>query len=170
MKSDKDFPSLKLGYGQVKDVLQEQVEIARDYSNRAITLFSIAIAVLGIGLLLLLTRVISVSIICNHIPLIVFSVIPIILFVFVFVYFWKIYKMNIFVEIANPDIVINEFIELEPNKFYSEMIQHINSAFDKNEIVIRKKEKDLKILIVLTLSEISTLIILTLLFFSFGLF
>ena len=129
MELNKDFPSLNLGYEQVKDVLQEQVEIARNYSNRAITLFSIAIAVLGIGLPILLTRFVSTFIICDNVPLVVCSVIPIIMFVFVFVYFWKVYKMNLFEKITIPDIIIDEFIKLEPNKFYSEMLQHINLAF-----------------------------------------
>jgi ABC-type polysaccharide/polyol phosphate export permease len=66
--------------------------------------------------------------------------------------------------------MIDDFIELEPDKFYSNMIQHISSAFDENESIIKQKENDLKWLIALTLLETSTIVCLTLLFFSFGLF
>jgi len=52
----KDFPSLQLAYEHVKDVLHEQKETVRDYANRAITLFSVATAIIGIALPLFISR------------------------------------------------------------------------------------------------------------------
>ena len=72
-----NFPSLKLGYEQVNDALKDQVEAVRDYESRAITLFSVAVAVLGIGMPLLLTKAVSQSL-CW----LTASLIPIVLFVF----------------------------------------------------------------------------------------
>jgi len=157
---EKDFPSLKLGYEQVLDSLKNQAEISRDYSNRAITLFSIAIAILGIGLPILFNSHI------HGLPVLL-AVIPVIVFVFVYFSFWKVYSMKPMIEIASPLSVISQFITLQPIQFFSESIQHISSAFTENEVVLKKKEKGLNWLIALTLIEVSTLVILTLLFFSF---
>jgi len=46
---NKDFPSLELGYEQVKDVLQEQAELHVIMPIELLPYFSIAIAVLGIA-------------------------------------------------------------------------------------------------------------------------
>lgn len=160
----KDFPSLKLGYEQVNDALKDQVETVRDYENRAITLFSVAVAVLGIGMPLLLTKAASQSL-CW----LATSLIPVVLFVFVYLYFWKTYRLRLMKQISDPEVVISELIELEPQKFYSDMVQHINEAFAENEVVIRQKEKSLRVLIAFTLVEVSSVVVLALLFFSFGL-
>ena len=160
----KDFPSLKLGYEQVNDALKDQVETVRDYENRAITLFSVTIAVLGIGMPLLLTKAASQSLYW-----LTASLIPIILFVFVYLNFWKTYRLRLMKQISDPEVVISEFIELETQKFYSDMIQHINEAFAENEVVLRQKEKSLRVLIAFTLGEVSSVVVLALLFFSFGL-
>ena len=162
---ESDFPSLKLGYEQVKDVLPNQIESVREYENRAITLFSVAVAVVGIGMPLLLTKVASQSP-CWLTTLLI----PIILFVFVYLYFWKIYRLKLMKEISDPEVVIKEFIELEPQRFYSDMIQHINEAFAENEVIVRQKGKDTVWLIVFTLAEVSSVVILALLFFSFRFF
>ena len=160
----KDFPSLKLGYEQVNDALKDQVETVRDYENRAITLFSVTIAVLGIGMPLLLTKAASQSLYW-----LTASLIPIILFVFVYLNFWKTYRLRLMKQISDPEVVISEFIELETQKFYSDMVQHINEAFAENEVVLRQKEKSLRVLIAFTLGEVSSVVVLALLFFSFGL-
>lgn len=160
---ESDFPSLRLGYEQVKDSLKEQVEIVRNYENRAIMLFSVAITILGVGMPLLLTKATSQSL-----HWLVVSLIPIVLSVFVYLYFWKTYRLSLMRQISDPGAIISEFIELKPQRFYSDMIQHISEAFAKNELVIRQKEENLRGLIVFAVLEVSSIVVLALLFFGFG--
>lgn len=159
-----DFPSLQQGYEQVKNVLQDQVEIVSAYNNRAITLFSVAVAVLGIGIPLLLTEVAAQSLFW-----LILSLIPIVVFAFIYLRFWKVYRLRLMKQISDPKVIVEQFLELEPQTFYSDMIQHISEAFAENEVIIGQKEKDMKYLIALTLVEVSSVVVLALLFFSFGL-
>ena len=135
MHADKVTPSLSIGYEQIKDVLKDQVEVAREYENRAVTLFAIAIAVIGIGIPLLFTKIASKTL--WLIP----SVIPIAIFVFVCFYFWKVYKLKPMKQMSEPKKIITDFISLEPKVFYSDMLKHLDSAFIENDEVIKHKEK-----------------------------
>ena len=160
-----DLPSLRLGYEQIKNVLHQQAEIARDYVNRAITLFAVATAVIGIGLPLLLTERTT-----NHVPAISLSVIPILFYAAVIVYFWKVVRPEYLRTVSSPKIVIEEYIDLNPDGFYSETIQDIDSTFNENQKVIKRKENAFITLIVLVIGETVSAVSLVLLFFAFGWF
>lgn len=168
MDFNKDFPSLRLGYEHVKDVLQEQAELAHHYVNRAITLFSIATAVIGIGLPLLFTQRMSEHYLIGHVSIVVLSPIPILLYVVVVYYSWKIYQKEFLKTISSPTKVTEDFLELQPEEFYSNMIQHITSAFEENEEIIKGKEQNLTKLIIYVIAEAITMISLVLILFSFG--
>lgn len=160
---DSDFPSLKLGYEQVKDVLRDQVELIRDYRNQAIMLFSVSVAVLGISFPLLFSKTVSKSL------WLIAALVPVVIFLQVYRYFDRAYRLEEMKQITNPKTITEEFIELEPAAFYSDLIQHIADAFEDNEKIIAQKAKELQWLIGLTLAEVSSVVVLVLLFFSFGL-
>jgi len=168
-KLNKDFPSLKLGYEQAKDVLREQAEIARDYANRAITLFAVATAVIGIGLPLLFTKQVYQHYLTANIPAISLSVLPILLYVGVFVSLWLVIRPEFIRTVGSPNILLDKgYLNLEPSDFYSEVIQDIASTFSENEKIIKRKERCLTKLIACMMIEVTMVIILVLLFSSFG--
>lgn len=54
MGDDKDYPSLKLAYEQVKGVLSEQEQIASAIDSKTATLLAISTAIFSIGMTLIL--------------------------------------------------------------------------------------------------------------------
>ncbi len=171
MSNGEKHPSLRLSYEQVKDVLHEQEEIAHNYVNRAISLFSVGTAISGIGLPLLFTRHIPQCYLFGLIPITVFSVIPLLLYVEVINYSWKIIRREFLKTVSSPEKIITEgFLDLEPERFYSDMIQHIALAFTENENIIRSKQSNLIKLTFYTVGEAATLITLALLLSAFGFF
>ena len=169
---EKDFPSLKLGYEQIKDVLREQGTLTQNYISRAITLFSIATAIIGIGLPLLFTKSeLPYNSLIFYVPVIVWAIIPLLIYMGVIVAFWIILHPEHLKIISNPKILLDGgFLELEPSMFYSEIIQDIARTFDENEKIVVKKQQDLIWLYVLLMLETMCLIIIVLLFFAFGFF
>lgn len=168
---ESDFPSLKLGYEQVKDTLHKQATIVSNYVNRAITLFAVATAVIGIGLPLLYTAHIPQQDLIVRIPAIVLLVIPASLYACHFRYLWRVIRPEFIKTVASPKILLaEEYLELETNNFYSEVIQDVASTFSENEDVIREKERNLIKLIKCVTWEAAVVVILVLLFSSFGFF
>jgi len=125
-------------------------------------------AVIGIGLPLLFTSHIKDIYLFGHIPITFFSVIPLILYVAVLNYSWKIVRGVFLKTVISPEkIVTDGFLELEPKTFYSDMIQHISLAFSENEGIIQSKQNDLIKLAFCTFLEVAALIILILLLSAF---
>ena len=167
MELNKEFPSLKLVYESILDTLKEQTEISRDYVNRAITLFSVGTAVIGIGLPLLFTKHFSDLKIFKTLPFVDLFFIPILLYIGVIVFFRLVCNNEYLETVNSPTIVKDDYLELEPDIFYSEMIQNIEESFKKNEVVIKNKEKALTSLIGFTIAEVLMVIIPAILFFTF---
>ena len=155
-----DFPSLRLVYEQIKDALAQQKEVARDYANRAITLFSVATAILGIGLPMFYTKQIFATYLINKwIPLSALSVIPILIYVQIILVSWQIWLMQPIITLDNPE-KINDFLELDEAHFYSDMIQHTQKAFGKNKAVIQRKVQYLRQLVIWTIVETAVIVVL----------
>ena len=168
MGLDADFPSLKLSYEQVKDTLSEQATIIGNYINRAITLFAVATAVIGIGLPLLFTKEEYQHYLTVNIPVISLSILPILLYIGVFIFFWVTIRPEFIKTVSNPKILLDEaYPELKPNEFYSEVIQDIALRFSENEELIRKKENGLKWLIGFMMAEVAMVVSLAVLFSFF---
>jgi hypothetical protein len=160
-----DFPSLRLGYEQIKDVLKEQKEINRDYLARAMTLFSVSTAVIGIGLPLMFTqKVVSLYLVKPLIPLTTLSVIPILIYAVIVFYTYSIWKKESLVTMENPTLIKDEFLELDESKFYSDMIQHIESGFIKNEKVIQRRAQHLSYLTNWVIIETSIVVLFAIVF------
>jgi hypothetical protein len=169
---EKDFPSLKLGYEQIKDVLREQATITQNYISRAITLFAIATAVIGIGLPLLFTGPkLSYTNLILHVPVICWAVLPLLIYAIVIFISWSIIRPSQLKTISSPKILQDEgYLQLEPGAFYSELIQDITENFNENEIIIERKEKDLIWLSVFVFTQTMFVVMIVLLFFAFGFF
>ena len=162
---DKDFPSLRIGYEAVKDSLNNQRQVVQDYINRAITLLSIATAVIGIGVPLLYAQNITkLYLFKPYIPLTTLSAVPILAWGVAVYYSCGVLKKESLTTIDNPSIIKDEFVTLTENKFYSDMIQHIDNAFKENEKIVKRKADNLRPLVWWVIIETVMVVLLAIAF------
>ena len=160
-----EFQSLRVGYEAIKDSLKNQREVIQNYINRAITLFSIATAVIGIGLPSLYAQNITKLYLINPwFPLTYLSIIPVMVYGVNVYLFYCVLKKDLIITMDNPTIIKKEFVSLEENHFYLDMIQYTEDAFKKNEIVVKRKADNLQTLVGFVITETAIIIALVIAF------
>ncbi len=154
------YPSLKLAYEHVKDVLSEQNETARSYVDRAITLLSVATATIGIGVPLLYNKGVLQKWFLPGIRQVTASGIPVVIFFVIALYAYRAIKTPPFKTKDEPKAIRDEFAKLQPEEFYQEMINRIEKASKENESVLKIRHDALSILLWLTIVETIVMVFL----------
>lgn len=162
---EEKYPSLKLAYEQVRDVLLDQKAIGRQYANRAMTLLVLATAITGIGMPFVLRQEI-VSLKLWGFPVVYLALIPIVLYFAILIYAKRAYEPIPFRTMNEPDKIGEKFWELSPDEFAYEMFMHIRDGFKKNEDSLNKREEALKPLLTLIIWQAFIVVILAFAFSS----
>jgi hypothetical protein len=156
-------PSLDLAFDRVKGVLYDQKHMAAEYSTRIATLFSVATAVLGIGLPIGLSKL---STPFNpawtvHFVLAMVAILFYLIVVAVTVYgFW----LRPFDTMDDPIKIRKEFWDLSPSEFKVQILAHIENAYTQNATNLKRRAYATQSLIVLV--SIQTTILLFALVFA----
>lgn len=152
------YPSLRLAYEQVRDILVQQRQTARDYGMKAITLLAVATAIAGIGIPLGFSKGLETIYLFGQ-PATGVVIIPIILYAMVVYCAYKTYKLAPIKTMNEPKIIRESFSVLNQDKFLYEMLLHTEIAFLHNAKIIREKEKTLKPLLPLVIMETAAIIL-----------
>lgn len=162
MESGKSFPSLRLGYDLVSGCLHSQRDTARNYTNRALNILSLASAILAIGLAIGFNNIQIQHIWIN--PLVkIFSILSIVLYIILVRFVYLTIKPKPITVLDNPSGLEDELLSLNQDDFYKTMIDRIKEAYEKNEERLRLRADYLTVLIPLfilqTLSVVGTIIV-----------
>jgi len=147
------YPSLELGYVQVKDILIQQKETVRDYGARAITLLAAATAIVGIGIPIGLTQSLEKVPLFSYFTGRDIAIIPIVIYVAIAMLAWRAYRFREVKTLNEPEIIYRRFIKLNPSDFHHEMLLHTIDAFKSNAVIIIEKQNYLKTLLPLVITE-----------------
>jgi len=147
------YPSLKIAYEHVNQVLIQQKQTIRDYGMRAITLLATATAIAGVGIPLGFNPQLDDFKLCWGFTASDTVILPIILYVVIAIYAYYTYKLQWVKTEDQPEIIREHFWELEPDVFYHEMLIHTEEAFKHNQKIIKQKQGYLKPLISLVIIE-----------------
>jgi hypothetical protein len=151
------YPSLDLAFDWVKGVLYQQKQLAEEYNAKLSTLFSVATAILGIGLPFGAKftedafKPFSSSFIAIVVAMLVYFVIAIL----AVIGFW----MRPYHVLDEPVIIREDFWTLAPWEFKEQILVHLEDAYDFNKKTLRWRVWPTQAIIVLLPIETLALVI-----------
>lgn len=148
MTEEAEYPSIQLGFDHVKGVLPYQRHSAETLDTKASTLFATATAVLGIGLPLGISRLDS-----TFTWVLILGLLPVFAYGVVVASMYIAYKPREWRTLDNPVEINKNFLHLQPNEFFHEILMHTEGAFEKNNENLQAKAKAVNILLIAVASE-----------------
>lgn len=148
-------PSLDLAFEWVKDVLINQSNASDSLEGKAMTLFTLATAILGVGVS---AGVLSSS---GKIPLasIIFGAFSLAAYGFVIGYALVAIRLRRFETLDNPITMREWYWDMEPLQFKMELLSHLEDSYKRNETNLSEKALATRLLIVATAAQVVFLVV-----------
>ncbi|HEX9896428.1 MAG TPA: hypothetical protein VGA85_02035 [Dehalococcoidales bacterium] len=133
-KQSEATPSIDLAFDWVKDVLDTQISLVDSLDNKAMTLFGVATAILGIGASLGQN-------ILNPKAILPFACGAIAFIAYIFVIGFTISALAVrgFDTLKNPIIMREYYWDLSPVQFKIQLLAHLEDAYTSNKEKVDKK-------------------------------
>jgi hypothetical protein len=144
-------PSLCLSFDWLKDVLENQIQDARFLTDREISVFTIASAIIGFAIPLALTEL-KISVNLWFYTSVGFYGLLVLLLIYSL--FQK--QMD---DLKNPVIIRESYWDMKPEEFKMELLTYMEDAYADNKKVINLKRRVLNAIIGLTGVEVVSLIL-----------
>jgi hypothetical protein len=145
---EKKYPSLKLAYEHVKDVLNEQEQTASDLDTKIATIFGASTAIFGIGMPLILSflDIKGITKLSDIRQALSIGMITAILVGLVIVS-WVIitrkslnsYGLKKFITMNNPEEIRQNLWSVDNIQFYHEILLNIENAYFENDEKLKQK-------------------------------
>lgn len=157
------YPSIDLAFDWVKGVLYHQKQLAKEYNAKLSVLFSVATAILGIGLPFgaKITEDAFSPWSSSFIAILVAMVAYFIIAILAIIGFW----MRDYRVLDDPVIIREEFWALSPWKFKEQILVHLEDAYRSNDATLKWKFWPTQIIVGILLIETLALVLAFLLGF-----
>lgn len=147
-----DYPSLNMGYSLISNCLRDQRETARSYTNRALTIFSVASAIIGIGLAFGFS-ITEIPHIWHNLLVEVLSILPVALYFILVRFAYLAIKPRHIETLDDPSGLDDKLLSLSAEDFVTEMIERIKNSFEENQKALSIKADSLTLLIPILILE-----------------
>lgn len=136
MKPSVTYPSLDLAFDWVRGVLERQSSTADALDAKTATIFSIGTAIFGLGLGIPLS-ILEISF--NE--LFTQPLAWIVSITYVIIALSAIYSLWVrrYEQMDNPVIIREDFWNLPPSQFKTELLSHLEDAYEHNEAILLRK-------------------------------
>ena len=148
-------PSLDLAFEWVKGVLTSQSNAADSLETKAMNLFTLATAILGLG--------VSAGVLSspNNIPLasILLGAASLMAYGFVIGYAFAAIRLRKFETLDNPIILRERYWDMNPVNFKMELLSHLEDSYQRNETKLNEKARATRWLIAATAAQVLFLVV-----------
>jgi hypothetical protein len=145
---EKKYPSLKLAYEHVRDVLNEQQQTASDLDTKIATIFGISTAIFGVGMPLILS-LLNINGITKlsefwqaaSIGLITAILVGLIILSWIIITRKSLngYRLKNFITMNDPEEIRLKLWSVPQSEFYHEILLNVEKAFFDNDEELKRK-------------------------------
>ena len=116
------YPSLRLAYEQVKDVLSGQEQTSSILDNKISTLFGVSTAIIGIGIPLIISMITTPFRLEIIIPVSLLLLVVISIYIMIVKACFSAYKLKEFITMDDPNEIRKKMWDVDPAIFYHEIL------------------------------------------------
>ena len=134
-KTEGPYPGIDLAWDWVKDVLDRQKQLAEKYNDKLAMLFTVATAILGIGLPFgaKITEDAFSPGSSSFTAILIAMGAYLAIAILAIIGFW----MRDYILLDNPVIIREDFWQLSPWKFKEQILGHLEAAYESNNATLK---------------------------------